>query len=46
MTEISWHIFKAKFAGKETSSFQELCLYVVTFVALEQESLVSVIMQA
>ena len=28
MTEISWQIFKAKFAGKETSSFQELCLYV------------------
>ena len=28
MTEISWQIFKAKFAGKETISFQELCLYV------------------
>ena len=28
MTEVSWQIFKAKFAGKETSSFQELCLYV------------------
>lgn len=28
MTEVSWQVFKAKFAGKETSSFQELCLYV------------------
>lgn len=28
MTEVSWQIFRAKFAGKETGAFQELCLYV------------------
>ena len=32
MTEVSWQIFKAKFAGKETGSFQELCLYVFCYI--------------
>ena len=28
MIEVSWQVFKAKFAGKEYDSFQELCLLV------------------